>query len=260
MEGSSSVAGRIVGRRLLAGVLVALGACGPLAAQELCPCPPAAPPTPLWTGSVGLSYLSTSGNTDTESLGFATAWARQPTPWGMEVAATVHRAESEGVTTAERYLGGVRGKRAIGDRHELFGGLSYESNELGGFDSRVIVEAGALWKAFSTSTQELALDGGLTWTAEDAVVGEREDFLGALLGVAYAWKISATATFRERLVFYPNFDTSDDWRIRSEASLEAALADAWALRVGFLVSRDNLPPPGFEKTDSATSVSLVFKR
>ena len=128
---------------------IALLSSGLVAAQETCPCPPPAPPPPLWTGSVGLSYLATSGDTDTQTSRVAASWARQPTPWGMEITALADRAESDGVTTAERYYGGVRGKRAMGERFELFGGLSYERNEFAGFDSRVLVEAGGVWKSLA---------------------------------------------------------------------------------------------------------------
>lgn len=229
-------------------------------AQENCPCPPPAPPPPLWTGSVGLSYLATAGNTDTESLGFAATWARQPTPWGMEITALANRAESDGVTTAERYYGGLRGKRAMGEAFELFGGLSYESNEFAGFDSRTLIEAGGIWKALTGPVHALAFDAGLTWTQEAPVVGEDLDFMGAVAGAAYAWKITEAATLRERLLYFPNFDTSDDWRWSSETSLEAAFAASWALRVGYLYTRDNLPAPGFEEADSTTTVSVVWKR
>jgi putative salt-induced outer membrane protein len=244
----------------IAIVACALLGVAPLAAQETCPCPPPAPPPPLWTGSVGLGYLATSGNTDTESFGLTVNWARQPTPWGMEIIALANRAEAEGVTTAERYFAGLRGKRALGDRFELFAGLSYASDEFAGFDSRAILEAGGIWKALLGPKHELAFDAGLTWTDEEPVVGEGLDYLGAVAGAAYVWKVTEAATFRQRLLFFPNFDTSDDWRVRSETSFEAAFAASWALRVGYLYTRDNLPPPGFGKTDGTTAVSVVFKR
>jgi putative salt-induced outer membrane protein len=246
------------------GVLLSLGALllspGPSGAQELCPCPPPEPPAPLWTGSLGFSYLATSGNTDTESFGLAAAFARQPTPWGLEGSALATRSEADGVTSAERSFGAVRLRRALGERAELFGGLSYERNEFAGFDSRAIVEAGGLYKALRGPAHELAFDAGLTWTNEEPVLGEGDSYLGAVAGLNYVWKISSLAAFRERLIYFPNFDTSDDWRVSSESSIEAAIAASWALRAGFLYTRDNLPPAGFEKADSATSVSLVWKR
>lgn len=232
----------------------------PAVAQNDCPCPPPPPPPPLWTGSVGFSYLATSGNSDSSTLGLTAGFARRPTPWGVELTAAVNQAESEGETTAERALAGVRGKRAFGERWETFGGLLWEQDEFAGFDSRMVVEAGGLWKAVVSDRQALAFDLGLTWTQEEPVLGDRVDSFGALAGLDWAWKISANATLRERLVGYPNFDESDDWRLRSETTLEAALASSWALRASFLFTRDNLPVPGFEKDDSTTSVSLVWKR
>lgn len=148
----------------------------------------------------------------------------------------------------------------MGDSWELFGGLSYARDGFAGFDSRVIAEAGGIWKALLGPQQEPAFDAGLTWTQEAPVVGEDLDSMGAVAGAAYAWKITEAATFRERLLFFPNFETSEDWRVRSETSFEAAFAASWALRLGYLYTRDNLPAPGFDKTDSTTSVSLVWKR
>jgi putative salt-induced outer membrane protein len=243
-------------------------AAAPIAAQEpagaaqepLCPCPPPAPPPPLWTGSLGLSYLATTGNSETETLGLSTAWDRRSTPWGIELRALAHRAETERETTAERYLASVRGKRALSDRHELFAGLVHERDEFAGFDQRSIVEGGALWRALVGPVHELAFDAGLTWTSEDRLDGTDDEWTGAVAGVAWAWKITPAAALRERLLFYPNFDDSDDWRLTSETALDAALADSWALRVSYLVQRDNRPPAGFEETDTSTAVSLVWKR
>lgn len=231
----------------------------PVTAQDTCPCPPPEP-TPLWTGSVAFSYLATSGNSESETIGLAAAFARQPTPWGLEVQALANRAESEGEKTAERTLAGLRGKRALGARFQLFAGASYERDVFAGFDSRFVVESGGIWRALAGPVHELDLDAGLVWTDEEPVTGPGFDYVGALAGLTYTWKPNAVATFRERLVGYPSFDDSDDWRLRSESSLEAALAASWALRVGYLFTRDNVPAAGFEKDDSTMSASVVWKR
>ncbi len=244
-------------------LLPALGVVPAFAQEEAtCPCPPPAPPPPLWTGSLGLSYLATSGNTDTESIGLSAAWSRRPTPWGIDIVASANRAETDGVKTAERLLGGVRGKRALSERFELFAGVSYEKNEFAGFDSRAIVEAGAIYRVLTGPVHELSFDGGLTWTTEEPVISAvgDDDWMGAVAGLQYVWNISDRAKFGERFLFYPNFDTSDDWRLSSETYVEASLAASWALRVSYLYLRDNLPPLGFEETDSTTAASLVWKR
>jgi putative salt-induced outer membrane protein len=244
----------------VAALLLLLLLAHPLAGQDNCPCPPPAPPPPLWTGSLGFSYLATSGNSDSQTLGLATTWARQPTPWGVELQATAARAETEGEKTAERLYGAVRGKRALGERLELFTGLSYERDPFAGFDSRALAEVGGIWKLWRGPVHLLDFDLGVTWTREEPTSGASFDYPGALAGAAYTWVISPTSSFRERLVFLPNLEDSDDWRLRAETALDAALASAWALRLGFLATRDNRPTPGFEKDDTATSISLVWKR
>ena len=245
---------------LVAAPIAAARGQAPAPPPENCPCPPPPPPPPLWTGSLGVSYLATTGNTDTESFGLTADWVRTPTPWGVEIHALANRAESEGVTTAERLFGAVRGRRSLSERFEAFGGFSYEQNEFAGFDARLVVEAGVLWKAIQAARHELAFDAGLTWTEEEPVLGEKFDSFGALAGFAWVWKIGEHATLKERFLYFPNFDESDDWRLSSETALDAALATSWALRVGYLYTRDNLPAPGFEKEDGATTLSLVWKR
>src|SRR3954469_15401992 len=115
---------RLAASLVACGLLLTVGSPGARAADTR-PCPEEKPPPPLWTGSAGLSYNATSGNTDTSSLGFTATVARQPTPWGLELTALVNHAESDGETTAERLFGGIRGKRAIGEPNELFLGGSW---------------------------------------------------------------------------------------------------------------------------------------
>lgn len=236
----------------------------PAVGQDPCPCPEAAPaaapPPSLWTGSIGLSYLANGGNSENENLGVAATFARRPTPWGLEVSVLANRAKSDGETSSERLLAELRGKRALGDRYELFAGASYERDEFAGLDSRAVLEAGGIWRAVDQVRQSLAFDLGMTWTTEDPVAGERLDSFGAVAGLEWIWKLSESASLRERLLYFPNFDDGEDWRLRSESSLQAALASSWALRLSYLLTRDNLPAPGFEKTDTTTSVSLVWTR
>ena len=84
-----------------------------------------APPEPNWKNEVGLSYVGTSGNTDTSSLGLDFKSERKPTPWGLNLIATFTRAEDSGEVTAEQYFVGGRGTRQLSDRWNIFAGLSW---------------------------------------------------------------------------------------------------------------------------------------
>ncbi len=256
-------------------VVVALAVAAPTLAQE-----PAA--APAWTGALGLSYVATGGNSDSQTLGLDLGLTRVPDPWGIEIKASALDAESDDLTTAERYTASLRGTRALSDRWNLFLGAAGEMDEFAGFDLRTVAEGGATWKALLGPTHTLSFDGGLTWTREDLVDlrsvdaegnvtwQERDayDFMGGVLGLAYAWKISDTASLTEGLKYFPNFDQSSDWRATSETALQAAISSRLALKLGYLIRYDHEPgvefvdPAGvaheYDDTDTTTTLSVVL--
>ncbi|MCK5379734.1 MAG: DUF481 domain-containing protein [Acidobacteria bacterium] len=222
--------------------------------------PEAEAPDPLWTGNAALSYVSTTGNTDTSSFGLDFSFVRRPTPWGFEIFGLFNQADDSGEKTAERSLIGVRGIREINDRWSLFGGLSGERDEFSGFDLRTLLEAGATYKAVDNGKIFLSFDGGLTYTDEDRIEPEPDtSFMGALAAVHFGWNISDNAKLTEDLTYYPNFDDSADWRMESVTALEASLTDLFGLRLSYEYRFRNEPIGDNDDTDTTTKASLVLK-
>jgi putative salt-induced outer membrane protein YdiY len=234
-------------------------------------------PEPAWKGALGLSFVSTGGNSDTQTLGLDFGIDRKPEPWGVEIKAAAIRAEDNSVTTAERYNGSVRGKRGLGDRWEVFGGGFGEQDKFSGYDLRYGAAAGGTYKALLGPTHTLSFDAGLTWTKEELVdlltdagyVSQPSyDYVGGIVGLKYAWQISDGASLSELLTYLPNFDESGDWRAISETALQAAISSKLALKLGYLVRYDHEPaqsgvdfaggPIYFDDTDTTTTVSVVW--
>ncbi len=215
---------------------------------------------PRWQGSAGLAFVTTSGNTDSQHVGFDFELSRRPEPWGLELTAQVDRAEEESELTAERYLAGLRATRALAERWELFAGASGEHDEFAGLDLRTLVEAGFVYHALLGPEHLLSFDLGATWTDEDRVPPALDlDYLGAVAGVSYEWKISDTASFTERLVYYPNFDDAEDWRFDSATALTASISERFALQLSYRLRYRNLPVGARDDTDTTTKASLVLK-
>lgn len=216
-------------------------------------------PEPAWTGNLGLSYLATSGNTDTSSFGLDFLMERTPDPWGVAFTASFNRADDSGMTTSERYFVGARANRSLNDRWLLFGGLSGEKDEFAGFELRTIVNAGATYKALTGPRHLLDLDGGVTYTDEDRIDPDPDaSWLGALLGLRYEWKISENASLTEVLALYPNFDESSDWRFNSETALQASISKRLALKLSYEIRYRNQPLEGRDDTDTTAKASVVF--
>jgi putative salt-induced outer membrane protein len=247
-------------RQLVLAGLILLASLSVFAQEEA---PAETQPDP-WKSALGLSYVDTSGNSDTEAFGLDFKVERLPEPWGFEIIGLFNRASNEGELTAERYYLGGRAKRALSDRWELFGGLSGEKDEFAGFDMRLLAEAGVVYKLLLGPTHLLSFDAGITYTDEDRLdPSPDEAWFGGVLGLAYEWKITDTTSFTERVLFYPNFEESSDWRLSSDTGIQTAISSLLALKFGYEYRYRNEPlmlADGSEAdtTDTTTRFSVVF--
>jgi putative salt-induced outer membrane protein len=216
-------------------------------------------PAPLWSTSLSLSYVATSGNTNTRTLGTDWVFARKPSPWGLKGEVSYMQAKEEGVMTAQRSMAKIRGLRSLSKRWEAFVGAAGLSDRFSGIHRRYLVETGATFHALAGPEQHLSFDAGLTRTREEFTDGSRHNYLGGVFGGDYRWVFSKGTQFSQSLHYYPDFNTASNWRVESETSLQAAVNSHLALKAGFQFRYDNLPQPGFRKTDTTTTMSLVFQ-
>jgi putative salt-induced outer membrane protein len=214
---------------------------------------------PVWTSRVGLSYLATTGNTETETVGLDLRVTRRPTPWGLDISALFNRAEEDSVKTAERYYASLRGTRALSSRWDAFAGVSVEQDEFAGLDLRGIIETGATYKALLGPRHVLNLDLGVNWTDEERVPPEEDDsWLGGLTGLSYQFAISENASLSQDLRYFANFDNTEDWRADSLTAVTANLNKRLALSFSYEIRYRNEPIGDNEDTDTTTKVSLVW--
>ncbi len=246
--------------RFLACGLALLCVTAPATAQEPCPCGPEAKvPEPLWKAEIGLSYLATTGNTETTTVGGDVTVDRQPEPWGVEIRGSYDRAEESNTLRSERTFAALRGKRALGERWELFGEAMGARDRFAGFDRRLVLTAGGTWRALPGPRQSLDVDLGLSWTDEGRVAPAADaSYAGAQVGLKYRWKISETSELGQRLTWFPDFETSSDWRLESSTSLEASLTERLALRLSYEVRHRNQPVGDRTATDTTTRMSVVL--
>jgi putative salt-induced outer membrane protein YdiY len=62
------------------------------------------------------------------------------------------------------------------------------------------------------------------------------------------------------LEFLPTVDDWNDHRINSETSVVAAVSGHVALKISYMVKFDNVPEPGFKKSDRifSSGIQVVF--
>lgn len=247
-------------RWTIASVLgLVLSAVASAQATPPAPTPTPPPPPPLWSGKAEVSYVGTSGNTDTSSLGGGVEVNYKPLPWEFTLKGAVIYAETDDVTTAESFAADFRASRLLTERWDVFGEALYYKNEFAGIESRYGARAGAGYKFLLGPVHFLKVDAAFGYISEDPVIGEDDDFPTLSSGVHYKWAFSPNAEFTDDFVITWNLDDSDDVVYTNVAALSASLTKILSLKASYTIRYDNQPVPGFEERDTITAFALVAK-
>jgi putative salt-induced outer membrane protein YdiY len=242
----------MLNRCLLASALLAVCA-SPAIAQA----PPKEPP-PLWDAQVAASFVGTSGNSDTATTGADFSAHRRGAVWLLDAAATAVLTRSNDVRTAERYFGMARGQRKLSALLGLSAGEKLERDVFAGIDTRSILDAGLTWALVHRDAWTLDGVTSLAWSHESrSDTSDLNDTVG-LFQVLSRVPIGESSDITQRFTYYPDFHSTAAYRSELELTAQAAMNAHLALKMGYLLRYSNAPVPGFKKTDSSTTASVVL--
>lgn len=228
-----------------------------------CPAPPGPPPPPLWFGKADLSYLSTSGNTDTSSIGGGLELNFNPKPWLFTLKGAYLKSATDGVTTAEATALSLRASRDLTERIDVFVGAGYLRNRFSGINNIYNFDGGAGYKLFKGPDQFLRVEAGVGYSMEqDILLGIIEpyrNYANARTAVNYKWQFTKTAAFTNDVTFLVDLSDTANWFITEKAAITASLSSVFALQASWTLFFRNQPVPGFDNTDTATAFGIVAK-
>jgi putative salt-induced outer membrane protein YdiY len=232
------------------GVMVAAGTARAQAPKE---------PPPLWDSQIGASFVGTSGNTDTGTIGADFAYHGRWPVWKVESTATAIRATDSGRLTAEQYLAALRGARKLTSILSFTAGERIERDQLAGIDLRNILDAGVGWVLVRTPGWTLDAVTALAWLHESRTAGVDIDHPTGVLQALSRVPFGAGGDTIQRFTYYPDFSETTRYRSEAELSAQAAMNQHLALKLGYLWRYSNAPVPGFKKIDNTTTASVVLR-
>lgn len=236
-----------------------------LAQTPDCPCPIPPPGPPLWSGSAEFSYLSTSGNSRSNSLGGALELNYKPAPWGFTLDAAYLRSSSrdadtrEMILTAEQFKGEAKGARDLTEHIDVYADGTYLRNTFAGLDSLIGLDGGAGYKLFKGPVHFLRAEAGLGYSWENQTIDLHRNYATAHLGAGYKWVFSKNAQFTNDFGILLDLSDTNNWIFNDTAAVTASLTNVFAIKASWTLLYRKEPVPGFGKTDTSTAVSLVAK-
>ena len=199
--------------------------------------------------TLDLGFVDASGNSNVTSfnLGEKLSWQLERLTLGQTAKALY--GEAEGKPTAEAYDAGLRADYALGKTISVFALGTFQRNPFAGIAERWGVGPGIAVGLVRSARDTLSVEGALTAQRERSTANVRQSFAATRTAASFKHLFATATAFTQTLEWLANLDTMDDQRVTSETALTAPLSKQIALRVSYLIRFDNLPEPGFVKTD-----------
>lgn len=211
-----------------------------------------------WSGEVGLTGSSTSGNSDTTDVGLSFKFKNKTGPWSHKFDGSFDYSEADSVTNKQRLEFGYKAARDIGERFYVFGNGEYFQDDFGAYDNGYFVGAGVGYKVILPEPVSWKVEAGPGFRSQEtrAVNAEREDEIAFRGYSEFIYKFNDSVSLsNETEVIHSSSDTYT-W---NEIALIAKLFGGLAAKASFRVDHHTDVPIGREETDTITRIGVIYK-
>ena len=221
-----------------------------------------------WTGKGEAGLVIATGNTETENANAKLQFATEIDKWKHQFGgAALYASSDEDGTTAQRWEAFEQTDYNFGPRTFWFGAVRYEDDEFSGFEYQATVSTGLGRKFIDTDVTKFTGTAGVGYKVfetrdafDDAGVllepGDRDSDIVFRGTLDYDHELTATTSVLDKFIVEAG---SNNTFLQNDLALQVKMTDVLALAVGYSVRHNTDPPVGFEKTDTLTTVNLVYE-
>ncbi len=209
-----------------------------------------------YDASVSLGYVGTSGNTEITTLNTEFLLTFFDEKWTHNIEFNALSSREDGTGKAERYFIGDKSDYTLMDEDRyLYVQAFYTDDRFSGFDYQAIASWGYGQYFMQGNGVDLEGFAGIGYRQNDAKITGSDGEAVITLGEEYVWVISETSALTQSLTF----DIGDERTITIfEIGLESNIIDRISTKIAFEYRNNTEVPVGIDKTDTQTSISLVY--
>lgn len=211
----------------------------------------------LWNTSAEIGYVSTSGNTETETLNMKGTATTDREKWKHKFELTSLTSSVSSVTTAEKYLLSAQSNYKLIAPNYLFGLVTYEDDTFNAndYDYQVSEAIGYGRRVIDDKNLSLDLEIGPGARQSKLPSGETESESLIRAAAKLEWTISKTSKFSEELTVDSGEDSDV---IRSVSALTTSVKGNLSMKVTYTYKNTSDVPVNTEETDTETAITLVY--
>lgn len=211
-----------------------------------------------WHGAFSASAKATDGNTHVRSFLVTGEGVRESEVDQILLRAIFRYAEQSGVLLERNAYGIVKYSYKLSPRlyaylsQELLGD-TFKDLKLGS-----ITSLGMGYVLLKEEWIDLSTEAGIAYFSNDFRVAKDESHMGGRASTKLRVALPLGFEFKDMFTIYPNFEDSQDFQIRNEATLGTSLGKGWSLLGGVITEYDREPSPGLRHHDNTYFVGLGF--
>lgn len=209
----------------------------------------------LWKASAELGFVSTTGNTETETLNAKAKASTDREKWRHKAEITSLNSSDATTRTAQKVTLMGKSDYKLEGKNFLFGVVSYENEKFSGYDYRVTEAIGYGRRVVENADMILDLEVGPGARQSKLDNGDTENESMLRVAAAYDWTISKTSKFSEVFTVEMGEDVTVS---KSVTSLSSQIEGNLSMKVTLTYKNTSDVPVGVENTDTETAVTLVY--
>ncbi len=208
-----------------------------------------------WVGSFSLGAIFTSGNTETRHLNGGIKQKIADERWSHEVEASLLRHDTPEKVTAERYLGNYKAAYRYRPRMEIFVDFRGLKNRFAGYDFQLYETMGYRLTLVDKPKDTFKVEAGYGFTQMREIDEVKEQTTVLRLEYEYIHQFENKNQFSTDLLALA---AEDNTHFHSETKVKAPLLWNIAIEFSIKVNHNTIVPDNKEKTDTTTTIGLVY--
>jgi putative salt-induced outer membrane protein len=223
-----------------------------------------------WIGSGELGAVAARGNSESNSANAKLDIASEVERWKHSLYVYQLYGSNDSVTSANRWETRWQSDYKITEPLYWFGGLRYERDHFGAFSYQQSATTGLGYKLIDNDTTKLSVQGGFgikksepqtlvkdeSGEVIDRINDEAVTRADVVAGVKFEHALTGNTKVLDTFLAEA---TSENTFIQNDLSLQVSMSEKLALSVGFGLRQNSSPPPDSKRTDTVTTLSVVYK-
>lgn len=212
-----------------------------------------------WTAAAEVGFNFTSGNTKTQSMKTRFDFSQKLESWDTFYVWDALRKKDKDEQTANKWLFSAKGNYKLEQKNTfLFVTGTREQDKFSSYNNYNTIAVGYGRRLHESESLTIDADIGPGYAFYEYNNDETDNSAIVNLSGVLNWHVSENADFSQKLLVVQELSDEKNTKTRLESALSASINGSLRMKLGLTVINNTEAQPGRKKTDTETSVTLVY--